>query len=121
MTEQETTHLYRSKPCEIEAFQMTHERRRSNADWPQWLHDAWQKNAWKVGSVYLADPVRYAPDYLGRSAPLKLLSGASYLMVSTLEGPIRCPLDSWIIRGVEGELYPCKDSVFQQRWEKAGS
>lgn len=28
-----------------------------------------------------------------------------------------CNPSDWIMRGVEGELYPCKDSVFQATYE----
>jgi len=45
-----------------------------------------------------------------------------YLMdhgyIVTLEGGhIVCPGD-WIIRGVEGEYYPCKPGIFQKTYEK---
>jgi len=37
--------------------------------------------------------------------------------VSTLEGGhIVCPGD-WIITGVVGELYPCKDGIFQVTYD----
>ena len=36
----------------------------------------------------------------------------------TLEGfHIVCPGD-WIIKGIEGEFYPCKPSVFEKTYEK---
>ena len=39
--------------------------------------------------------------------------------IDTLEGGhIVCPRD-WIITGVKGENYPCKDSIFQMTYEKA--
>lgn len=34
-----------------EGFQMTRERRASNADWPQWLHEAWNLPHIQVGAV----------------------------------------------------------------------
>ena len=34
---------FRKKPVVIEAFQMTEERRSSNADWPEWMHQAVEK------------------------------------------------------------------------------
>lgn len=38
--------------------------------------------------------------------------------IDTLEGGhIVCPGD-WIIRGVAGEYYPCKPSIFEQIYEK---
>lgn len=35
-----------------------------------------------------------------------------YVVVRTLEGPMRTFADSYVIRGVEGEFYPCVASVF---------
>lgn len=40
-----------------------------------------------------------------------------YLTVKTLEGPMTAGPGDWIIRGVEGELYPCKASVFDKTYE----
>jgi hypothetical protein len=39
--------------------------------------------------------------------------------VQTLEGPLRIRKGDWLIEGTEGEFYPCKDSVFQRKYEKA--
>lgn len=38
--------------------------------------------------------------------------------IKTLEGGhIVCP-DDWIIKGVDGEFYPCKPNIFQKTYEK---
>ncbi len=39
------------------------------------------------------------------------------LKIETLEGTMRCKVGDWIIRGVEGEIYPCKNSIFQKTYE----
>jgi hypothetical protein len=39
------------------------------------------------------------------------------IIITTLEGPMNAPKGWWIIRGVEGELYPCKPSVFDKSYE----
>lgn len=39
------------------------------------------------------------------------------LQVDTLEGTMRCDVGDWLIRGVEGEFYPCKDSIFLASYE----
>jgi hypothetical protein len=41
------------------------------------------------------------------------------VLISTLEGFMNCNPGDWIIRGVEGEYYSCKPSVFQKTYEKA--
>ena len=32
------------------------------------------------------------------------------------EAPLEAASGDWIIRGTEGELYPCNDSVFQKKY-----
>ncbi len=36
--------------------------------------------------------------------------------VHTLEGIMQGKADDWLIEGVEGELYPCADSVFKKTY-----
>lgn len=38
------------------------------------------------------------------------------LRISTLEGVMSASPTDWIIKGLEGEFYPCKDSVFQTKY-----
>lgn len=39
------------------------------------------------------------------------------LCVNTLEGHMTCSPGDWIILGVSGEFYPCKDHIFQASYE----
>lgn len=41
------------------------------------------------------------------------------LVVETLEGRMTANPGDWIIKGTEGEFYPCKDSVFQRKYHRA--
>ncbi len=41
------------------------------------------------------------------------------LRIRTLEGVMYADPGDWIIRGVEGEYYPCKDSIFEKTYERA--
>jgi hypothetical protein len=41
------------------------------------------------------------------------------LLIATLEGTMKAQRGDWIIRGTEGELYPCKPSVFETKYEAA--
>lgn len=43
----------------------------------------------------------------------------SELLVTTLEGVMSAKRGDWIIRGVKGELYPCKPDIFEQTYEPA--
>lgn len=38
--------------------------------------------------------------------------------IKTLEGEIGCPAGWWIIKGVQGEFYPCKPDIFEQTYEE---
>lgn len=39
------------------------------------------------------------------------------LVIDTLEGEMRANPGDWIIRGVKGELYPCKPDIFEATYE----
>lgn len=97
---------WRKKPIVIEAFQMTAERREDNADWPNWLHDAWQLEREFPGSLY--------PTTRGVTADRTVSIG-------TLEGPLLVSPGDWIIRGVKGEIYPCKPDIFAASYEQAST
>lgn len=43
----------------------------------------------------------------------------SYVTIFTTEGEMRGEIGDWIIEGINSELYPCKDNVFQQTYEEA--
>lgn len=40
------------------------------------------------------------------------------LEIPTLEGIMTASAGDWIIRGVKGELYPCKPEIFEQTYER---
>jgi hypothetical protein len=55
------------------------------------------------------------PDWLqGRGCGL---SGTT-LQIVTLEGVMNANPGDWIIRGVKGEVYPCKPDIFAATYEK---
>lgn len=41
------------------------------------------------------------------------------LYIATLEGVMTASKGDWIIRGVNGEFYPCKPDIFEATYEKA--
>lgn len=41
------------------------------------------------------------------------------LEIRTLEGTMRADVGDWIIRGVQGEFYPCKPDIFEATYEPA--
>lgn len=38
-------------------------------------------------------------------------------IIHTLEGDMRAEVGDWIIRGVQGEFYPCKPDIFEATYE----
>ena len=40
-----------------------------------------------------------------------------YLIIPTLEGDMKASPGDWIIKGVNGEYYPCKPDIFEQTYE----
>lgn len=93
--------IYRKKPVTIEAFQMTKERRASNVDWPEWMHRAWQLERETPGSLY----------------PTEKGTKNGTLSIGTIEGQHLVSWGDWIVRGVKGELYPCKPDIFKATYE----
>ena len=40
------------------------------------------------------------------------------VFIETLEGTMKANKGDWIIKGVKGELYPCKPDVFEMTYKK---
>lgn len=89
---------YRKKPVVIEAFRWTGGP--DQTENPQWCVDA-----------ILAGTVRFensgTPDVA--------------MLIDTLEGTHRANQGDFIIKGVKGELYPCKPDIFALTYEPAST
>lgn len=86
---------------------MTKERRCSNENWPTWLDQAWNLEHGEVGCVQCID--------------FPNSDGTDKLEIVTLEGVMLVEWGDYIIRGVKGELYPCKPDIFEATYEPAGA
>jgi hypothetical protein len=64
------------------------------------------RNATKIG--LWANAPEWEDDFLG-----------STFRIVTLEGPMIARVGDWIIRGIEGEFYPCKPGIFEATYEPA--
>lgn len=40
------------------------------------------------------------------------------ILIETLEGNMLASKGDWIIKGVNGEVYPCKPDIFEKTYEK---
>ena len=66
-------------------------------------------------------PVSSAPAWLADAMDESriLLFADGTARVPTLEGDMMASPGDWIIRGVKGELYPCKPDIFEQTYQPA--
>ncbi len=81
---------FRKKPVVVEAQQFTDESKNRVFHW--------------VGG---ATSARFDAD------------GKPILLIQTLEGVMTTSLGDWIIKGVNGEFYPCKPDIFEMTYEPA--
>jgi hypothetical protein len=44
--------------------------------------------------------------------------GQVVLHINTLEGIMEAKIGDWIIKGVNGEFYPCKPDIFEKTYER---
>ena len=95
---------YRKKPVIIKAFQMTKLARQDVNSWPNWLRKAWDKEHGELGALYAS----HWPNS----------DGTDMLRIQTLEGNQLVSWDDYIIKGVQGEIYPCKPDIFEETYEK---
>jgi len=100
-------HKYRKKPVVIEAFQMTKKRRWNNFAWPDWMHDAWNRDPGE-NAIWPNPDAPLNPEY----------GSADELVCGTLEGVHIITFGDYIIRGIKGEIYPCKPDIFEATYEQ---
>lgn len=55
---------------------------------------------------------------MGRCFEVKGKLFDRYIEIPTLEGIMKANVNDYIIRGVSGELYPCKPDIFDKTYEK---
>ena len=112
---------YRKKPVVIEAMQLTG----TAGDTAQVL-DWMAANLYPmlVGDYTKPETLRYhdqVPEDDSRPDKGFYIDPATGdLMIRTLEGDMRATYGDWIIRGVSGELYPCKPDIFALTYERMG-
>lgn len=41
-----------------------------------------------------------------------------YIPIETLEGTMKASVGDYIIKGVKGEFYPCREDIFNESYEK---
>ena len=94
---------YRKKPVVIDAFKYEGDLKNSDGRYcvPDWAAAAFESGIMHHG--YKIKDVDHAE--LG-------------LFIETLEGTHHVSVGDYVIRGVNGELYPCKPDIFEKTYEK---
>jgi|SRR5690606_15774802 len=93
---------FRKKPVVIEAFRYDGDLKLATGEWcvPDWAIDAFKK-----------EELFYGTSVDDKNSP------PVELFVDTLEGRMHISVGDYVIRGVNGELYPCKPDIFIKTYE----
>lgn len=94
---------YRKKPVVIEAMRIFAYTE---------IHEPAAWNDHRGGDVW-----RWMDDNGGAIHLTQDNNGPAYGIIYTLEGPMRAAIGDWIIKGVQGEFYPCKPDIFDATYE----
>lgn len=95
---------YRKKPVTIEAMQF----------------DGTPQSATRIIDWALeeGDTITYTCPTPATGGRLDCRDVNHHLSISTLEGTMQAERGDYIIKGVQGEFYPCKPDIFQQTYEE---
>lgn len=85
---------FRKKPAVIESFCLGVDPQ------PNWFTDCVSDNT----IVIVNDDGRWR-------------GGPDRAFIQTLEGVMEAKFGDWIIRGIRGEIYPCKSDIFEATYE----
>lgn len=87
------------------------------------------KKPLEVSAIHLnkdnyADVVKFLKELnynieLRYEEPFVVLDTIPYLIIPSMEGYMRADIGDWIIRGINGELYPCKSEIFEKTYRRA--
>ena len=55
----------------------------------------------------------------GKATPEVMSPTYAVIYIDTLEGRMMAVPGDWVIRGVAGEFYPCRDDIFEKTYERA--
>ena len=94
--------FYKKKPVVVEAYQMdgTH----ADAHVYNWIADSTQGSFDPRANALPASGVSIDP-------------ATGFMLIATLEGIMQAKPGDYIIKGVQGEFYPCKPDIFEATYE----
>jgi hypothetical protein len=95
---------FRKKPVEIEAMWISPDTTARDGGLDPNTQSQAEIAGWMMGHGFRDFKVH------GEQAPFGIA-------IQTLEGVMVASPDDWIIRGIQGEFYPCKPDIFEQTYE----
>lgn len=103
---------YRKKPVEVEAMRFIGTNAETHAVY-QWV----ETNT--LRSFEPLDVIEGRKPYPASGVSIDPRDGR--MIISTLEGLYWVDLGDYVIRGVQGEFYPCKPDIFEATYEAVGT
>lgn len=103
---------YRKKLVEIEAMRIDADSNNRTEDGSESFLDPNSRSIAAIGGWMLGHGFRGFRVY-GELRPFGYA-------IDTLEGTMIAAPGDWIIRGVQGEFYPCKPDIFEATYEPVG-
>lgn len=52
----------------------------------------------------------------GKLVCMEFTAREAFLIIKTLEGSMKVSCGDWIIKGIAGEVYPCKPDIFEKTY-----
>lgn len=72
-----------------------------------------------IEAIQITEEMLESGSGLPEGVQVKKFGNGNKAIIKTLEGTMTAGVTDWIIRGVNYELYPCKDEIFQKTYESA--
>ena len=91
---------YRKKPVVIEAIQLTDDNE-VIAECIEWV-----------------EGIDMSTCMFARSACISQVIHDKGMTIKTLEGDMKASIGDYIIKGINGEFYPCKPDIFEKTYDK---
>ena len=117
-----TAATYRKKPVEIQAMRFGGTFMTDDFRLLSWMAD--NLYPMLIGDYTKPDTLRYHDQVIeDDSRPDKgvyIDPTNGNLMIRTLEGDMRAAYGDYVIKGVQGQFYPCKPDIFEATYERMG-
>jgi len=68
--------------------------------------------------IYSSNETPITKEVNGITFPIYKDDKGFYILIPTLEGVMRADNLDWIIKGIKGEIYPCKPDIFENSYEE---